>query len=72
MHSDWMIEAGRQLHRAVGPHGEAALSAAIWGFCFFIGATIAAGLVATWRRALRALRSRSLNAGDPLPGRLLN
>jgi len=61
MHLDWMTEVERWLHWAVETHGGAVLSAGIWGFCFFIGATTAAGVVINWQRVRRLWWARSLD-----------
>jgi hypothetical protein len=70
MDSSWMIELERQLRWAIDNHGATALAAAIWGVGFLLGAMIAAGIVATGRRALRAWRVRPLGPTTGTPASL--
>jgi hypothetical protein len=67
---DWMLEVEKRFHWALEPHGGAALSAAIIGFCFFLGVMMAAGLVATCRGAVRTWRSRNAGKGVTYLGHL--
>jgi hypothetical protein len=67
---DWMLEVERRFHWALGTHRDAALAAAIVGFCFFMGVMMAAGLVATCRSALGTWRSRNAGKGVTYLGHL--
>jgi hypothetical protein len=58
MGGDWFVEVHRRWSWFVAVHGERALSAAVLGFCFVMGATLALGVLVVLRRSLHAWQGR--------------
>jgi hypothetical protein len=58
MEPDWAMEIERRFSALLTTHGDGALTAAVSGFFFVLGAAAAVGALAACRRAWRARRQR--------------